>query len=242
MRTRQWLVAGALALSLNPVYAGLFDDDEARKRITNLEDALTTRLAAVESSNSSARLDLSNQLDTLRQEVAKLRGQLEMVNNELEVISKRQKDFYIDLDNRVRKLEAGATVDAKQAPSDPVAEGQEFEAALNLYKASRSREASESFRNFINRYPNSNYLPRAHFWLASALLQQKDLGSAVDHFGRVSTQWPDDTRAPDALLNLADCQQLMGDAKQARKTLETLVAKYPNAPATKTAKQRLATK
>jgi len=56
----------------------------------------------------------------------------------------------------------------------------------------------------------------------------------------VVRNFPDHAKAPDALLNIATCQLEMKDRAATRKTLESLVAKYPDAPAAATAKERLA--
>jgi TolA-binding protein len=41
------------------------------------------------------------------------------------------------------------------------------------------------------------------------------------------------------MINIATCQQELGDAKGARSTLESVLSKYPDSPAAATAKQRL---
>ena len=48
--------------------------------------------------------------------------------------------------------------------------------------------------------------------------------------------WPDDAKAPDAMLNIATAQDAMGDRRGAQKTLEGLLAKYPAEPAAASAK------
>jgi tol-pal system protein YbgF len=114
--------AGALAALLaltslaafTPAHAGLFDDDEARKQIISLRNQLAetqkTLDARVGELESQARnrsiIDLFNQVETLRTEFARLRGQIELIQNELETTQKRQRDLYVDLDGRMRKIEA----------------------------------------------------------------------------------------------------------------------------------------
>jgi TolA-binding protein len=51
--------------------------------------------------------------------------------------------------------------------------------------------------------------------------------------------WPDDAKAPEAMLNIASAQDALGDRRGAQKTLEGLLAKYPQSPAAASAKQRL---
>ena len=48
--------------------------------------------------------------------------------------------------------------------------------------------------------------------------------------------------APDAMINIATCQQELGDVKGARASLETVLIKYPDSAAASTAKQRLKSK
>ncbi len=53
-------------------------------------------------------LQLLAQIGQLNAELAKLRGQLEVIANQNEQLQKRQKDFYLDIDARLRKLESAA--------------------------------------------------------------------------------------------------------------------------------------
>ena len=55
----------------------------------------------------------------------------------------------------------------------------------------------------------------------------------------VVARWPQNPKAPDSLVNIATCQQELGDAKGARTSLEAVLAKYPDSSAAATAKQRL---
>ena len=52
----------------------------------------------------------------------------------------------------------------------------------------------------------------------------------------------DSAKAPDAMLNIASSQQEMNKKPAARKTLETLVARYPGSEAADKAKRRLISK
>jgi tol-pal system protein YbgF len=224
-----------------PAHA-LFDDQEARKRIDALRVEVDARLEKLEAA-TRGQIELANQIEALKAEVARLRGQIEVLTNEVESTQKRQKDFYVDLDTRLRKLETPAAEarpnEAKPA-ADPAAEARDYEAALNLFKAGKHKDAQNAFLNFIQAYPNSAFLPSAHYWAASAHYQRGEYKKAMELFAKLAASWPDDAKAPDALLGQANCQQESGDAKGAKKSLETLVAKYPDSAAATVARQRLA--
>lgn len=235
------MLLGAVAL---PARAGLFDDDVARKQIESLRVDHENRLQKLEAS-ARGQIELANQIESLKQEIAKLRGQIEVLTNDLDQSQKRQRDFYVDLDTRLRKFEtvavAAETSDGAPA-ADPANETRDYEAALNLIKAGKNKEAAAAFIAFTKAYPKSSFLPSANYWAGSALYQQREIAEAVKYYGKTADTWPDDARAPDALLGLSNCQTELGDKKGARASLEKIVSRYPSSPAAQTAKQRLGKK
>jgi tol-pal system protein YbgF len=119
------VIAAVLAFTaVLPAHSGLFDDEEARKQIvvlrnqlTETQRALDVRLGELESqARNRSIIDLFNQVETLRAEFARLRGQIELIQNELETAQKRQRDLYVDLDGRMRKIEAQQQAAAQAAP------------------------------------------------------------------------------------------------------------------------------
>jgi len=129
-RSRGVALALLLAVSSGAA-AALFDDEEARKRVeqTNLRLAqvqkqLEDRIAALEGQMKSQGLvDLFNQVEVIKADIARMRGQIEVLNHELAEAQKRQRDLYVDLDTRVRKLESGAQPAAGGAPVAPPGPG-----------------------------------------------------------------------------------------------------------------------
>ena len=241
------LFALCLLAALGPARAGLFDDDEARARIEKLRIDLSDQVKEQGKrvdTQGSAQLDLANQLELLKAELATLRGQLEVQNYEAESSKKRQTDFYNDLDTRLRKLET-APVDVKGSGNaalpeiDPGEETRDYEAALGLFKMAKQREALVAFQNFIKNYPKSAVLPGAHYWAGSAHLQLREFARAAEMFAKLVQNWPQDAKAPDAMLSQATALELGGDARGMRKTLEALLERYPDSNAAQAAKRRL---
>ena len=116
-----WLVA-------LPARAALFDDDEARRRIeatnqriSQIQRQLEERMTALEGQlKSQGLVELFGQLEQMRAEVSRLRGQIEVLTYEQDQQQKRQRDLYIDLDSRLRKIEGVA---AGAPPSAPAPSG-----------------------------------------------------------------------------------------------------------------------
>lgn len=230
-------------------HAALFEDDEARRAILDLRqkfDISQQRMTedARKSNDDNAQLrrsliDLSNQIEVLRSEMASLRGQNEQLSKSVADTQRTQKDLTQGVDDRLRKFEPGKVmVDGREFAAEP-AEKQEFETALAVFRKGDFATAQTSFLGFINRYPKSGYRVPALFWMANAQYALRDYRSAVANFRALVAADPEHVRAPEALLSIANCQVELKDSKAARKTLEDLVKTYPQSEPASVAKERL---
>jgi tol-pal system protein YbgF len=232
------------ALGASQAQAGLFDDDEARRQINDHRIKTEARVDQL----GKSQLDLANQLQRQSEEIARLRGQVETLTYELDTAKKRQQDFYLDLDTRLRKFEpqagGNAAVDPANgansaAAADPTRENKDYEAALNQFKAQKYKEAAWAFSAFVKKYPDSSLAPNAQFWLGNAWVAQRNCAKAIEAHSVVTTRYADSPKAADSWLAMANCQQEMGNPTAARRSLETVVAKFPNSQAADTARERL---
>lgn len=234
----------AFSFASLPAHAGLFDDDEARKAILDLrakvdsfQQQLDSRLS--DKADKSGTLDLINQNEQLRQDIAKLRGQVEVLANDLAETQKRQKDFYIDLDNRIRKLEpVPVTIDGQQAEVDP-GEQKAYDSAMGMFKDGDYKGAGSALNDFLRRYPQSAYAANAQYALGNSYYVQNDYRGALATQQQVVKNFPNSPKAPEALLNIASCYVELKDKAGAKRALDTLIDKYPDSPAAATAKERL---
>jgi tol-pal system protein YbgF len=253
---RRYAAIAGLVFCIPAGAQGLFDDNEARRRIDTLrqqvqesQKQIDERLARIEAS-SGGLLEISNQIEALRGEIARMRGQLEVAANQVENAEKRQKDLYLDIDTRLRKLEESAEKQAA-APDKPAAPGgaetaespgeaRAYQAALDQFKLGNYALAVNAMQGFLVTYPNSKLAPNAQYWTGMAHAGQRNYKSAIDAQRKLLSAWPQSDKAPDALLSIASAQETMNDRRSAQKTLEELIARYPGTDAAKSAKQRLA--
>jgi tol-pal system protein YbgF len=256
------LALAALVCGAMPAQAALFGDDEARQAIIDLRgrvnankeatDAALRQLDAdwrkaldqrLEDASGPARrglLDLVGQIDSLKAELATLRGQNEQLAREVAELQRRQKDVLVALEDRLRALEPiSVTVDG-QTFQTQAAEKTAFEAALAVLRESQFARAAELFDRFAKRYPDSGYTPLALYWEGNALYATRDYKPAIDAYQALLAQAPKHPKAPEALLAIANCQIELKDSKAAKRTLETLVKAHPSTEAGATAKDRLA--
>jgi tol-pal system protein YbgF len=237
--------------------AALFDDDEARRAILELRQKVEANRLAGEGAdrrlidelqrsteeNVQTRrslLDLQNQIESLRAEVARMRGAGEQLARDVAEMQRRQKDMAQGVDDRLKQFEPGkVSVDGREFNAQPN-EKRDYEAALAIFRKGEFPAAQVAFVDFIKRNPASGYNPSALFWLGNAQYATRDYKDAIVNFKSLIAQAPDHVRAPEAALSIANCQVELKDARSARKTLEDLVKAYPQSEAAVAARDRLA--
>lgn len=244
-----------------PAQAGLFSDEDARKLSQdNLKEIqqLEARLLKLEETNNQqtrSLFDLQSQIETLSSEIRKLRGQNEELAHSVGDAEKRAKDFYVDLDTRLRHFEsAEESAKDEAAPASSISsaatvstdssalatENRAFESAYGLFKNGHHAKAVKAFHEFIKKYPESSHVPNAIFWLGSAKFALKDYKGALGIYQSLLKVAPGTPKAAEAMLNIAGCQKELKQKTAAKKTLKQLIAKYPSSEAADKAKKRLA--
>lgn len=261
--------AAVLALSaLWPVTAsaGLFDDEEARKAVVDLRTRFeqSQRQAELETSERKALaaqladqaeqlgvlkrslLDLNAQMETLRTEIAKLRGADETLAQankdlarELADLQRKYKDTVVALDDRMRRLEPQrVSLDGKDAVVE-APEKKAYDEAIGILRKGEFANAATALAAFQKRFPSSAYTGHVQYWLGNALYGKGEVKDAMNIFRTLVSTTPDHPRASEALLALANCQIELKDQKGARKTLEELIANYPQSEAAQAGRERI---
>src|SRR5688572_25706377 len=194
------LGTAALICVALPASGALFGDETARKQIADQtrridalkqqNDELAGRLARIEESlktlsASNPGMELIQHLELVRKELKEMRGQLEVMGNDIQVANKRQKDMYVDLDSRVKRIEqpaaagaapgaaAGAPPAAAGAPAPGAtaapgqvaspAETNAYETAQGQRRIGNYQGAIVAFQSFLTQYPKSQLAPRAQY-------------------------------------------------------------------------------
>ena len=233
-----------------PAQAALFEDDEARKaildlraRLTKMEEQERTRSASLDEQLQSLRrslLEISNQLEQARGEIARLRGSNEQLQRDLADVQRRQRDIGQSVDERLRRIEPQkVALDGQEFMADPE-ERRQFDDALALLRAGEFDKSVQALAAFQKRWPTSGYDNAVRFWQGNALYGKRDYAQAIAAFRGFLAKAPEHPRAPEAMLAIANSQAEMKDTKGARKTLDDLVKAYPKSEAAAAAKDRLA--
>ena len=249
----------SVLIGCNTGYAALFDDKGARQERAAQQEQmkiLEARITKLEEANNLAIVGLNNQIEELRHELSKLNGQIEVLANDIELSQNRQKDFYIDLDSRLRRIEQpdaasdtvssdtnSSVVEGGSPAGNTVAtddENSDYQEAFGMFKIGRFKGAISKFKSFIKNYPTSKLVPSSHYWIGNSYYAMRDFKRAIDVQKKLVKDFPDSAKAPDAMLNIASSQKEINHKTAAKKTLKDLIAKYPISDAAEKAKLRLA--
>jgi tol-pal system protein YbgF len=91
-------------------------------------------------------IELLNHVDTLNADINRLRGELEVLNNALDNAQRRQRDMYLDLDTRLRRLEQQAASEAAAAKA-----AAELEARIKRLEESSAASSAAGGADFEAR-------------------------------------------------------------------------------------------
>jgi len=239
-------------------HSALFDDDEARKKILEVEknaqsqnqatqsalkdlkQSHESRLTTLEAITKNGFADMQSQIDALKQENARLKGDLEIANHKIETALQRQKDLYTDSDERLRKLESTPAAAPVAAVAEKnTQESQLLELANGLSKESKHKDAFNTYDKFLKDYPNSAQAHEAMYGLGYSQFALKNYKSSIATQQKLIDTYADSPKIPDAMFNMANSQIQLGLVPGAKKTLRDLIAKFPNSELTPTAQKRL---
>jgi len=226
----------ALTISLGALLSSnawaIFSDDEARKAILEIRKSVQASQGAI--------LDLQNQIEKLRTENAQLRGQIESLQKQTDDLTKNQKTYYQDLDNRLTRFEP-QTIEVEGVTGVVQAgERSAYEEALNAFQNNQVKKADSDLTAFIRKYPSSPYLPLALFWSGNTKYALKDYNGSINQLQTLISRFPGHQRVPAAMLTLGNANLESGKKAVAKKVLSDLIAKYPDSEAAKEAKPLVA--
>lgn len=238
------------ALAATPAGAGLFEDDEAREAIIKLReqrtqdqaDDLARQQAQTEQIDRLGRslLEMNTRLESLLTEMARLRGQNEVLSKAVADLQQAQKDMQRGMEERVRKLEPKeVTLDDKTFKAAPE-ESTLFEQALVALREGDFAGSVTKFQALFKQYPNTGYKETALYWQGNAHYGLRACKPAIQSFKELLAFNAKHLRAPEALLAIANCHTELKEPRQAQSVMQALVKNYPGSEAAQVARERLA--
>ena len=104
---------------------------------------------------------------------------------------------------------------------------EQYRGAIMLYGDRRVAEARTAFQAVFDADPGSELADNALFWIGETYYSAGDWQNAISFYRRVSTEYGDQNKAPDAVYKLAMAYARTGDLALARQTFQEVIARYP---------------
>ncbi len=224
----------------DPVWAKTRENDQRLERIERVMD-------------NNSLLELVQQVESLQTEVRQLRGEIERTAHDVESATGRQRDLYLDIDDRLQKLERGGAIpnDGGVGGTSRVAGGNQplpvpngtdrenYQAAIDLLQDGRYQPAAAAFQRFLSVFPDSQYADNAQYWYAETHYVTREFEPALSAFQIVINDYPRSRKIPDAMLKIGYCNYELKRWGAARSALDQLIEDYPNSTAANLAQRRL---
>jgi len=214
-------------------------------------DDIDRRLAALERVIANGSLvDLTIQVDELQRQTAVLQGRTESLEYDGETTAGRQRDLYVDLDDRIQSLERnlqfatanvvdGGSLTPGQLPVPGGSDRDNYQAAFELLKEQRYEPAAMAFQQFLISFPDSQLADNALYWLAESYYVTGQFENALKQFQVVISRFPRSRKVPDALLKIGYSNYELQRWDSARGALRRVQDDYEDTTAARLAEQRL---
>lgn len=225
------------------------------------EATLTQRIERLERTiQGQGLVALLGRVDQLQNEVQRLNGDNESLRHQIEILQTRQRELYIDLDERLQKQIATPvavittesvepptptvpTIDLNTATTDntsAVDNGEvAYQAALQTLRSDKYEQAVTALEKFPEDYPQSSYLPNAYYWQGEANYKLSNFDKAITAFNKVINDFPRSSKVAHATLKLGFSQNKSGQFDAAKTTLTSVITDYPNTSAARLAQGTL---
>jgi TolA-binding protein len=229
------------------------ESEESARRDNEQRALIKDRVAKIdkkiEELNQAARrsgADLSVQVQRLQEEVAKLRGTLEVDEHRLAEMEASVGALRTDTEGRLAALKGAGALDDFEAKRK-IAELPRADDKAAFYALAESEEASGDkgvaraiYEAYVKRWPGDARSAEAGFRNGELLFAGRRYREALLAYGKVAEDFPKAEHAPDALLGAAESMVRLDMSADARDIFAQVVQKYPSSAAAKKAKARMA--
>ncbi len=236
------LLAPAIFVGALPAWGQAPDLARQVQALQQMTDDLSGRIAKLESvmQQNQQLLGLLQEVESLKAEVAKIRGQAEVQVHQLDTLGKRQNDLYVDLDQRLSELAKASgkpapVAEAAQPPATPQATpaapaSAESTTAAEAPQASQATPAPESpVPSAPPAVPQLDPLVESRSYETSLNhFREANYAGAIAGFKSFLKVYPDSALAANAQYWIGYSYYALKDYKTALAHQQKLLAAYPS--------------
>lgn len=244
---KRYLWVGLLLLS-NSVYA-LFEDEGARKKLNDIQDQLNALQSSIEfeinerfkNFEKNNKVDpklinsLSEKINSLFDDIAKLRGEVEVLTFEVQTSEERQKVLYTELNDRLQKIEENTEKIGSNLknvePSQETAPLTQNDLVIQDEEIVLPEIAPKPITSAADLPPLvDKNLEYQEFEDAKKLITATKYKEAFEALDKFIINYPSSELIPEAKYNLGYTQFALRNYKAAINTFNKIVLEYPDNP------------
>ncbi|MBT4759473.1 MAG: tol-pal system protein YbgF [Nitrosomonadales bacterium] len=243
---KRYLWVGLLLLS-NSAYA-LFEDEGARKKLNEIQDQLNALQSSIEyeinekftNFEKSNKIDprlinsLSERINMLFDDLAKLRGEVEVLTYAVQASEERQKVLYQELNERLQKVEGNAVkIESNVKKIEPPTENEPLTQNNQITQENEvlPEIPPEPITGADDLPPLvDKNLEYQEFEDAKKLITATKYKEAFDALDKFVINYPSSELLPEAKYNLGYTQFALRNYKAAINTFNKIVLNYPDNP------------
>lgn len=217
-------------------------------------------------SNKSLRneqADISADMTDLRDDVQKLRGVVEEMNRDVQIIraenssgggiSKKLEEIsfrinyienFLGIEEKRKPLEETekkekGDITPKDTTKKKVDKEEAYSAAYKTFKEGKYDEAKAQFQRFLKMFPDTEYSDNAQFWIGECYFFKREYQKAILEYEKVIKNYPGGNKVSYALLKQGQAFLRLGDKSTAKLLLQQVIKDYPNTNQSKIARAKL---
>lgn len=178
---------------------------------------------------------LEYRVDSLKNENARTRDQLEAVGAENRKLTARN----AELETKLNEALAAPKVEAPPPAPTPANAASAYEAALAKFKARDFHGAIADMEALLNGNVEQKLADNCQYWIGESYYGLKNYKDALKQFNTV-LGLPRSEKKADATLMSGNCQAALGNSAAAKEAFQKVVSDFPTSPSVEKAKERLA--
>jgi tol-pal system protein YbgF len=212
-----------------------------RRSIRKLEDSLYYM------SHDIAYLDstVGRSSAPVRTDRAVLESRMDELQTRLEILEAHVRENRYRISQfSMQRGTPGRAQDSTKAPADTTVPRASvathiYETAYVDFVKGRFESAISGFRDFVARFPMTDFSDDAQFMIAQSYFVLGDFTDAIVEFRRVVDDYPSGDKVAEAMYKLGLCYLEIEDVETARQYFKILVSRYPTAPEALQAQDKL---
>jgi len=230
----------------NDVYLMRLRMDQVQREALYLHeqiDSLRVEQVRVRSALMLVRQTLANQELENRSTRAELLSVIDQLQTQNDIVSHKLDDSIELMARFMQKVEPSSpSANAPPVVKTRTEAEQIFQSALADYSAANYTLALAGFSEYLNRFPDSEYVCEARFWMAEIYFLEDQLWQARQEFHTLLTSCQTSRRMRTILLRAANCALQLQAEDEAREYLTRLLNQYPDSQEARIAEQLLGNK